>query len=636
MINIQKLYSDISKLKNQNDFGFYLESNFIDIEEYFLNISNDEINDIKFEIEDMLYNMIDFKLIQNKNSQIINAFLLLLAEKFLQTSLIGSITIISKYLPDGATKFRLEAAKLYLKVNDISKDYKNRISNILELLENSANSDEYNTKSIKSFLFFIKTAFQHFNRVNNEAFAKDLIDSLIQQKSHFSFLQDDLLVVFFDKIKKLNISQSLELISQYLEHISYKKPICNVDAPKITIESSPYSQALKNLTKQNFESIQNIAYEYIQSIGDPQELYDRLQRGEKIIDDEKLLYKYLVSFGRKHKLKLDSAYETIIDKIQNQKFDIVDWGCGQATATMLLLDYANKNNIILDIGNITLIEPSSLALSRGLLHIDALKQKEYIIETINSDFDCLDTDKIKLGKNKTLHLFANILDIDSFSLDTSFFQKTSSCFSNDSIFVCVSPNRNDNLNNRLDLFYNYFDENFDTELISSRDTNIGNSTRYEKVFEVKYVQESRVQEKRHEIAVIQKKHNIDIIDELNRYEEFVVPILDLKIFEDSINTDPEYAIFKIRKIAESITSKIYSKYEDNEKSVSFNDKIRYLSYQKNVFDKTITNYIHTIRTIGNSGVHEDRDRAKLKLDAHLMAIALVNFLQELVENKLIK
>lgn len=58
---------------------------------------------------------------------------------------------------------------------------------------------------------------------------------------------------------------------------------------------------------------------------------------------------------------------------------------------------------------------------------------------------------------------------------------------------------------------------------------------------------------------------------------------------------------------------------------------------KKVFDKTITNYVQTIRTIGNRGVHEDdRSIAKLKLDAHLVIIALVSFLQELVEKKLIK
>ena len=110
----------------------------------------------------------------------------------------------------------------------------------------------------------------------------------------------------------------------------------------------------------------------------------------------------------------------------------------------------------------------------------------------------------------------------------------------------------------------------------------------------------------------------------------------MKMLEDSILTDPEYAIFKIRKVAEVITSRIYSNYEANSPVVSFNDKIRYLSYEKKVFNKTITNYIHTLRTIGNRGVHEhNREVLKLKLDAHLMIIALISFLNELKDKKLL-
>ena len=89
-------------------------------------------------------------------------------------------------------------------------------------------------------------------------------------------------------------------------------------------------------------------------------------------------------------------------------------------------------------------------------------------------------------------------------------------------------------------------------------------------------------------------------------------------------------------MAELITSKIYGSYESNSSIVSFNDKIKYLSYEKRIFDKTITNYIQTLRTIGNRGVHEhDREVSKLKLDAHLMIIALISFLNELNDKNIL-
>lgn len=637
LYSFQKLSKDILIIDSQKDFDMYLESNFVEIEEYFLNITNDELDDIKFDIEDFLYDLLDNKLIQKQNSKIANAFLILLAEKFLQTSFIGAITILVEHLPKGATKFRLEAAKLYLRINDITKDYFIKSDGILSLIEESAKIDEYNTNAIRTFFYFIQSALGEFQRINNISLAKTFIEIFLKHQQNFSFLQDSIIKNFLNSISNLDLSQIIQKIKEQLDSINLKKSICQIDNHTIQKENSEYSKALYNLPNADFTSIRNIANKYIQSIGDPIELYNNLQRGEKIIDDERLLYKYLVSFGNKHKDKLYSSFEVIIENIKNEKFDIIDWGCGQGTATMLLLNYAKERDITLDIDNITLIEPSSLALSRALLHIDVLKQKNYNVKAINSDLDCLNENNLQIqSNNKTLHLFSNILDIESFILDNTFFKKVSQSFNTNAIFVCVSPYRSDKNNNRLDLFFNHFDENFNTELISSRDTDIGNATRYEKIFEVKYITEEVIEEKRQEMIIVEKNYHIDVIDELSQYTDIVVPILNLKILENSINTDPDYAIFKIRKVAEIITTQIYSKYEDNEQIISFNDKIRYLAYEQKVFTKASTNYVQTLRTIGNRGVHGNEiDISKLRLDAHLMVIALISFIKEIKDDRLI-
>lgn len=636
MFDFYRLTQDISKIYERNGFEEYLKSYFSEIENYFNEVSDEEIQKIKFDIEDLLYDLSDKKLIYIQNSQIVNAFLLLLAEKFIQTSMIGAITIIYDYTPAGAMKKRLDASKLYLKVNDISKDYRMKVVNILALLDDSAKEDEYNTKAIKSFLYFIESAFLQFQRVANQSLASELLNEILTHKPKFQFLQDGTLSEFFNTLGNLDIKNGLSLTKALLHKTISQKSVCYLGTNEIKKETGEYANTLYALQNHTFEAIRNISFKYIQSIGDSQELYNRLQRGEAIIDDEKLLYKYLASFGAKHKAKLDSVYELIIDKIKNQKFDIVDWGCGQATATMLLLDYAAKNHIVLDIENVTLIEPSSLALSRGLLHIDVLKQKEYKIKAINSELDCFENSEIIPSNNTTVHLFSNILDVESFSIDYNFLKKVSATITNNAIFVCVSPNRSDKHNNRLNLFFNHFDENFDTELISSRDTNIGNTTRYEKIFEIKSTSSEEIIQQRNEIEGIQKSIHLDILDELSDYKEFVEPILDIQMLKNSINSDPEYVIFKIRKVAEAITSKIYLKHESNAGIISFNDKIRYLSYDKKLFDKTITNYVHTLRTIGNRGVHDnEREASKLKLDAHLMTIALISFLKELVDKKII-
>lgn len=636
--NFEKLSKDILAFHTQDEFSQYLEYYYPQIEQYFDVLSEDEIQDIKFEIEDLLYDLLDHRLVLKSNPQIVNAFLILLAEKFIQSSLIGAITIIKDYIPLGVTSKRLEASISYLRVNDISKDYIARSDEILSLLENAAIEDEYSSRSIKSLFYFVYNVFYQFNRVQNSSLASEFISQLQQRTTDYTILRSELAKTFFENIKVMKLDAVIPFIKNTIASITTKKLDCSLKSTTTSIETSEYSEKLRNLPDPSFDSIRNVAYKYLQSIGDPEELFYRLQRGEKIIDDEKLLYKYLVSFGGKHKIKLYSAYDEIIDKIQNEKFNIIDWGCGQATATMVLLDYARTKNITLNIDTINLIEPSSLALSRGVLHIDLLKQTNYNINTINTDLDCLIAEAIKIDNNhKTLHLFSNILDLETFSLDTNFLQKVSSVVNTDNIFVCVSPNRNDKLNNRIEIFYKYFDENFDTSLISTRSDSIQNATRYEKIFISKPIVEPLGITKEIEATIDEKtNYQLDVIKELAMYENHITPILNMQLLEDSINIDPEYAIFKVRKVAEVITSNIYSQYEDNTKQVSFNDKIRYLSYEKKVFDKTITNYVQTIRTIGNRGVHEDdRSIAKLKLDAHLVIIALVSFLQELVEKKLI-
>ena len=634
-MTLTQINNDALKCKTPDDFSIYLESYFFEIEQYFNDLSLNELDALKFDIEDLLYDLMDASLIGKTNSQIVNAFLLLLANTFEQANLLGVITIIFDYLPESQTKNRLAAAKMYLKVNDISKDYHNSFSEVMFLL-NIDEKEEDITPNVRAVENYFMIAMSHFSRVKNSEFSKSFKKLFWQHKEQYAILNSQEIVTLVEQVTIENFD---ELYEQFRSKTTVKNvdKVCAIMSQAIEKENSEYSQKLYNLINPNFQTIRQLSFDYVKKIGDPDELYERLDRGRKIIDDQRLLYKYMVSFGQKHKDKLYDSYKVIIDKIKDGKINIVDWGCGQAFATMVLLNFARERKITLDISNIYLIEPSKIALERGLLHIDILKQKEYVIRAINSDIDCIEKSDLMFDNDyKTLHLFSNILDMDSFKLNNDLLQNISSTFKNDNLFVCVSPNINDRRNNRLDLFYNYFNENFNTHLISARDNDVNGHKRYEKVFEVQYVQEAVIEEKRQEIVTIQKDYNLDVIKELSNYRNYVVPILNMDILENSINSDPEYAIFKIRKVSEVITSKIYSQYESNDRTMSFNDKIRYLSYEKKVFDKTITNYVQTLRTIGNRGVHEDgRDISKLKLDAHLMIIALISFLNEVVDKKLI-
>ena len=96
-------------------------------------------------------------------------------------------------------------------------------------------------------------------------------------------------------------------------------------------------------------------------------LYHDLDRGKGILDDEAHLNMYLHSFGKMHKAKLDVAFDAIPNFAQllSEDLEIYDWGCGQGTATICLLDYLSSYKITPKLLNINLIEPSKAAVKRA-------------------------------------------------------------------------------------------------------------------------------------------------------------------------------------------------------------------------------------------------------------------------------
>lgn len=168
-------------------------------------------------------------------------------------------------------------------------------------------------------------------------------------------------------------------------------------------------------------------------------LYNDLRRGTDIIDDETHLNMYLRSFGQMHKAKLDAAFSCLPDmqKIFSDELEIYDWGCGQGTATICLLDFLKRKRIDYRISCINLIEPSIPASTRAKEVISCF---DYTlkIKTINKVFDDLNEDDFSKSNSHKIHLFSNILDVDAFDLArfTVLFQR---CFWGTNHFICVGP-----------------------------------------------------------------------------------------------------------------------------------------------------------------------------------------------------
>ena len=484
----------LTNLKNNSSTNTQLEnfinSNFQDIYDFLYNQTQVDLYEYKKELKQYLRQAKTQITSLNCSNKINGDFIALIVEACEKLHLYMEFNLFYNYLFKCGYKlgYRLEATHYYY-CGGIKKFeyFYQRIFFTLELLEKAyINDGETQEKLTATFINFYLNIFYDFGERKKESILKLKNDILLKyKKKEYHFLDKELVNTIFsiniDNYRKA-YDDSIQIINSYL----YKNGLitCIVE-DFIEIEDSEYSKKLYQISNPTFKKLQQISKNYIMGIGNPDSLHYQLNQGVTIIEEQDLLYKYLFSYGKMHKAKLYSSFDKVISRLNNQTINIIDWGCGQALATSLLIDYIKEKNLKIKLSNITLIEPSQLALSRGLLHIDILKENPIEMRAINKDIDSLEHSDLVIDNSYiTLHLFSNILDVEFFKLDRNFLEKISNSQNGLNYFICVSPNINDKRNARLDMFYRYFSDNFNTELISDRDSSIGNYARYEKIFRV--------------------------------------------------------------------------------------------------------------------------------------------------------
>lgn len=211
-----------------------------------------------------------------------------------------------------------------------------------------------------------------------------------------------------------------------------------------TTSSTTYAASLKAAIAGNpsFKAICDFNAEHF-PVGGYSIYYNKLFKGTAIPDSHELCNAYLACYGDKHYLKMYQSVESLFRNIDksNLNLEIFDWGCGQALATGVLIDFLKERKINSSISCITLIDPSTPNIERAEIHIKSILNPSQKIlkivtrirkceEIINDDFDCSKT-TIKI------HLFSNILDMDINSKHISDLIKANCPGTN--YFVCVSP-----------------------------------------------------------------------------------------------------------------------------------------------------------------------------------------------------
>lgn len=224
-----------------------------------------------------------------------------------------------------------------------------------------------------------------------------------------------------------------------------------------------YIENIEQLVEPTFQQIRTLADKSISHLSknDRDELWTKLNHGVDLLDSHELMCQYLWSFGNMHEGKIIDALTGLNSKLRDLnksvfdgEFDIVDWGCGQGLATVVLFDYLKKYNPKTFVNQIILIEPSPMALERAKLHVNAYQKDSNKIRTIEKYLnDVTNKDVETDGFRPVIHFFSNILDINEIDFkDVA--AKLDNSVINDNYIITVGPLNAGN--RRIDAFYDYF------------------------------------------------------------------------------------------------------------------------------------------------------------------------------------
>ncbi|PSB08858.1 hypothetical protein C7B62_15235 [Pleurocapsa sp. CCALA 161] len=200
-----------------------------------------------------------------------------------------------------------------------------------------------------------------------------------------------------------------------------------------------------------------------------------IDHGRKILQYNEEVDTYIAFYGAQHYYKLIEAFNALDMSIfRDQKLEIISYGCGAATDACSLISYCRSKQINLPFNALILIEPSQIALERGIQYINQAlyleESKKIKINKVNKSLESLEENDIFSNSKITkLHVFSNILDLQEINL-----QKLVSLLKNTQVetnyFICISP-KNYNGNQRIDTFYQNMSSAFNLSTISTNNFN---------------------------------------------------------------------------------------------------------------------------------------------------------------------
>lgn len=361
---------------------------------------------------------------------------------------------------------RLQSAMLYLYNVPNNQTFVDRFDGICNLLQFAVNEEEDNDKKVISTFLGYYTYVLYSTALHPQFIEQIQYKyKLAIQENNYPFLKSDIISECLS-LGVTNVDEVCKTIQSKVDELLCGKeriiisPIVEDDC--IIEQDTPYVELLAN-TERSFDMIRNISVQQFNMIENQDEIFYSLGRGVNVLQEEAQLYSYMSSYGNMHKAKMLSAFEEFpFDELSGNNIELFDWACGQGIASMMLCEHIERSCIPLNIERVVLIEPSELALKRATLHIKHYKN-DCIVRTVLKDIDSITNNDICTSSNSIkIHLFSNILDVESFGMG-HLISLIEQSLSGINYFICVSPYITDAKTARVDRFVHYFDYNYDTK-----------------------------------------------------------------------------------------------------------------------------------------------------------------------------
>ncbi len=191
----------------------------------------------------------------------------------------------------------------------------------------------------------------------------------------------------------------------------------------------------------SFKDILDNANKWIKTISSNKQtaLKEKLKHGSANITSKELLKMYLHSYGEIHQLKLIQAFEHIPHNVWLEDgISVVDYGCGQGIAEMVLSDFIKSKFIEQDyIKEFILIEPSNISLMQAVKNVKQFFLNTHISAICKSDKD-LSIDDVIYKSNTVFHILSNVIDLPDFN-GKQVLNILNNGQSHNNIVICVSP-----------------------------------------------------------------------------------------------------------------------------------------------------------------------------------------------------